>query len=125
MADMTLLLTVKRRVRWYALTLSSLKKTLAQALNRSTVYGELAALPQQQQGQWFYNHLVYAHRWSGVKIKTYFSTFLELNFIATATLMSDPFVLSSFPIASILQIISSIDCLMLTTSLPLMRLLEV
>jgi hypothetical protein len=80
-ADTTTLLTVKKRVRWYAVTLDYLKQSLAQALNRRTVYRGLAALPQQQQGLWFCIHLVYAHRWSGLKIRTYFSTFLELSLI--------------------------------------------
>ena len=120
-ADTTTLSTVKKRVRWYAVTLNYLKQSLAQALNRRTVYGALAALPQQQQGLWFCMHLVYAHRWSGVKIKTYFGTFWGLSFITMATLMSDPSRLSSLPVASILRTISSIDYLMLITSLPWMR----
>ena len=107
-ADTTTLLKLKKRVRWYAVTLSYLKQSLAQALNRRTVYGGLAALPQQQQGLWFCMHLVYARRWSGVKIKTYFNTFWGSSFITMATLMSNPSRLSSLPVASILRTISSI-----------------
>ena len=68
-AGTTALLIVMKRVRWYAVTLNYPKQSLAQALSQRTVYGGLAALPQQQQGIWFCMHLVYAHRWSGVKIK--------------------------------------------------------
>ena len=121
MADTTPFLIVMMLVRWYDVTLNYPKHSLAQSLSQRTVYRGLAALPQRRQDLWFWMHLVYAHRWSGVKIKTYFSTFWGLSFIMMATLMSDPSCLLSLPVASILRTISSIAYLMMITSSPWMR----
>ena len=118
MVDMTLLLTVMRHLRWSAVILRYLKPPLTQALNLRIVYAGLTALTQQQQGLWFCVHLVYTHRWSGVKIRTHFSTFWGSSSTMMDTLMSDPFRCSSLLGASISWIIFSTAYLMLITSSP-------